>query len=372
MKNKSWTIKTALSVNYEIKNSANLFSVENNDLLSYISKRVLVVIDEKVGKLYLNKIVSFFDYHNIQHKIVLLNGVETEKSLDSLLLVLREIEQFGVDRRNEPIVGIGGGVVQDVVGLAATLYRRGIPYIRIPTTLLGIVDVSVAAKTGINFEQRRNRLGSYYPPVISFLDKTFLPTVDSFEISSGMGEILKMAVVKDYSLFEILESHSKMLLDTKFDCEFADDVINKSVKGMIEELENNLWEKDLKRLVDFGHSFSPIIEMRSLDTLSPLAHGQAVTLDVIFSSVISHVRGMLSVKDVNRIITVAKYMGLDVFNESFADPSLILESLSDTVKHRNGNQNLPIPVKIGESIFLNNLTYDEICVAVEKYKEMTK
>lgn len=372
MKNKSWTIETALPIKYEIKNSTNLFSVENSDLLSYISKRVLVVIDEKVSKLYLNKIVSFFDYHNIQHKIVSLNGVETEKTLDSLLLVLREIEQFGVDRRNEPIVGIGGGVVQDVVGLAATLYRRGIPYIRIPTTLLGIVDVSVAAKTGINFEQRRNRLGSYYPPVISFLDKTFLPTVDSFEISSGLGEILKMAVVKDYSLFEILESHSKMLLDTKFDCEFADDVINKSVKGMIEELENNLWEKDLKRLVDFGHSFSPIIEMRSLDTLSPLAHGQAVALDVIFSSVISYVRGMLSSKDVNRIITVAKAMGLAVFNESFADPALLLESLSDTVKHRNGNQNLPIPVKIGESIFLNDLTYDDICVTVEKYKEMTK
>ena len=296
----NWNIKTVLPIKYEIKNSSDILSINNKDLLDYISKRVLVVVDKEVNRLYCDKINSFFKYNNIEARIVLFKGTEIEKNLDNLLLLLEEIENFGVDRKNEPIIGIGGGVILDIVGLAATLYRRGVPYIRIPTTLLGIVDVSVAAKTGINFLTRRNRLGSYYPPIMCFLDKTFLQTLNHKEISSGMGEILKMAVIKDYSLFLIIEQYSKKLYQTKFNSEYADKVIEKSVQGMIEELQDNLWEKNLERCVDYGHSFSPIIEMKSLvdPNIPELLHGQAVTLDVIFSAILSYNRDYLSLGDV--------------------------------------------------------------------------
>jgi 3-dehydroquinate synthase len=105
-----------------------------------------------------------------------------------------------------------------------------------------------------------------------------------------------MGVIKDLALFELLELNGKKLLDTKFqDCEHADEVINRAVQGMKEELEDNLWEVNLKRAVDFGHSFSPVIEMRSIERSNhvSLTHGEAVTIDVIYSSVISCQRGLI-------------------------------------------------------------------------------
>lgn len=369
----NWTINTSLSVNYEIKNVSGIFSQSNDEILKCCSnKKAFIVVDKVVNNFYSKIIENYFESNHFQYQIIVVDGVESEKNLENLIFILKEMEKFGVLRLNEPIIGIGGGVILDLVGLAANLYRRGVPYIKIPTTLLGIIDVSVAAKTGINFEDRRNRLGSYYPPIITFLDKSFLKTVPFLEISSGLGEILKMGVIKTKYLFEMLETSGKILLNTKFDCDKADEIIGLSIQGMKEELENNLWEKDLKRIVDFGHTFSPIIEMRSLNSNKPLTHGQAVTLDIIFCCVISHLRNMLSLNDVTRVINTAKILGLPVFHESFVKPQLLLESLQDTVKHRNGNQNLPVPKSIGEAIFINDLTYDEICKAVILFQSLTK
>jgi 3-dehydroquinate synthase len=169
-----------------------------------------------------------------------------------------------------------------------------------------------------------------------------------------------------------LEKYGELLYSSKLKCHCADEVISLSIEGMKEELENNLWEKDLKRLVDFGHSFSPIIEMKSItDTeVDTLTHGQAVALDVIFSSCISYIRDMLSYDDIVRIIKTAKNLGLSVYHTSFTDSLLLLESLNDTIKHRNGAQNLPIPKEIGNSIFVNDLTYDEICKTILIYKKV--
>ena len=372
-----WKIKSELPLSYELKNSPNVLSAENKDMLKHGNQgegiRRIVCVDKNVAKHYINDIKNYFNYHKVNYQIVLLDGGETNKSLDSLLYLLDEIEKFGLNRVSEPIIAIGGGVMLDVVGLAATLYRRGVPYIRVPTTLLSIVDVSVAIKTGINFRDRRNRLGSYFPPLATYLDKTFIKTTTDLDISSGFGEIIKMAVSKDSKLFDIVENHGRKIFSAKFDAPYADEVISMSIEGMKVELENNLWEKNLKRVVDFGHSFSPIIEMRSLHdkSVKTLEHGQAVMLDVIFSSCISNIRNMLSIEEIKRIIKVAKDVNLDVFHPSFTDTNLLLESLNDTVKHRNGDQNLPIPIEMGKSIFVNDLTLEEIGQTVELYKRLT-
>ena len=353
-----WTIKTELPVSFSIKITTGLFDIENDQVLEFGStgkgSRRVIVIDQKVSEIYLNKIVTYFDYHKVAYHLIIIDSIEDKKDKHNLFYILKEIEKFGLMRRDEPIIAIGGGVLLDIVGLAANLYRRGVPYIKVPTTLLGLVDASVGVKTGINFEDRRNRLGSYYPPIAAYLDRSFLESLDLIEISSGLGEILKMAVVKDKKLYDILEKHGKDLYESKMlDCEYADDVINLAVKGMKDELQNNLWELDLQRYVDFGHSFSPIIEMRSLtdSSVKSLTHGQAVTLDVIFSSIISFIRNMLSEEDVISIMRTSQNMHLPICHPYFLQPSLLIESLNETIKHRNGNQNLPIPKKLVDPFF---------------------
>ena len=367
-----WRINTSLPVDYIVKLSKDVLNPNNNTIAVSTStgnggsNRRLVVVDKKVNEIYNDKITAYFEHYKLEAHYVIIDGIERHKSTGTLFLLLNEMEQFGVSRRDECVIGIGGGVVLDVVGLAATLYRRGVPYFRIPTTLLGIVDVSIAAKTGINYEGRRNRLGSYYPPVASLLDPMFIQTQESVDISSGLGEILKMAVIKDATLFSYLEHHGADLLALKFDHTLANDVIAMAIQGMKEELENNLWEHNLERCVDFGHSFSPIIEMRSLATDAPLGHGQAVVIDIILSCIIANMRGLLSVTDSGRITNTAKAMGLAVVHPMFKDVSLLLESLNDTVKHRGDNQNLPMPDGIGKYTFINDLTFEEICQAARK------
>ncbi len=138
------------------------------------------------------------------------------------------------------------------------------------------------------------------------------------------------------------------------------------------ELQENLWEKNLERYVDFGHSFSPIPEIRSLtdDNVASLTHGQAVTLDVIFSSIISYLRGMLSKKNVLSVMETARNLNLPTTHPYFMNSDILMEALSDTVKHRNGNQNLPIPKNIGNSIFINDLTYENIRETVQMMKSL--
>jgi 3-dehydroquinate synthetase len=363
----TWTVETQLPVSFKIKKSPGLLTTSNPDLLEHGNKgtnsRRMLIIDQNLCHLYLDEVIHYFKAHAVEIHVVAIQSEEEDKNLDTLMVVLREMERFGLLRRSEPVIAIGGGVLLDIVGMAAGLYRRGIPYIRVPTTLVGLVDASVGAKTGINYQTRRNRLGSFFPPLASYLDKSFLKTLAPIEISSGLGEILKMAVIKDRALFELLEFNGANLVASKFqNCEYADEVINRAVQGMKEELENNLWEINLERIVDFGHSFSPIIEMRSIEENShtPLTHGQAVTLDVIFSSVISYQRGLLHERELLRIARTAKNMHLTTDHELFHDPLMILEALTDTMKHRNGAQNLPMPNSIGASIFVNDLSFEEI------------
>jgi 3-dehydroquinate synthase len=367
-----YTINTSIPINYKITVCKNIFNFDNLNLLysnsDVSSNKRLIVVDRNIHRLYRDQIEKYFKHQNCFHKIIVMDSEEIYKTDDKLMELLAEIENFNLNRRNEPIICIGGGVILDIVGLASSMYRRGVPYIRVPTTLLGLVDVSVAAKTAVNFKSRRNRLGSYYPPILSLIDKSFIYTQKINDISSGMGEILKMAVIKNYELFVILEKYGSDLLLNKFKHEFADQTIDLSIKGMVEELENNLWETDLKRLVDFGHTFSPIIEMRSLGTDCELKHGQAVALDVIFSSIISYNRNHLSYESLIRIINTAKNIGLPIKHDYFFNLAFLIESLNDAMKHRNGSQNIPIPLEIGEGDFLNDLTELEIINAIKFLK----
>ena len=376
-----WILETELPVTFDIKVSPKIFSFENKDVLSYGSQgsgsRRLLFIDLKVSEIYLKEIVAYFKHHEIDYHVVIIDSIETNKSLETLIKMLKEMEVFGLTRKSEPIICIGGGVLLDIAGFAASIYRRGVPYIKVPTTLIGIVDAAVGVKTAINFETRRNRLGTYYPPISAYLDKAFLKTLDPVEISSGFGEIIKMAIVKDLKLFKLLQEYGKEIFDTKFNgtnSSVADEVISLSIKGMKDELQENLWEKNLERYVDFGHSFCPIPEMRSLedDDVESLTHGQAVTLDVIFSSILSYKRGYLLENDIEDIFKVVGSFNLATFHPYFGRPALLLEALNDTVKHRNGDQNLPIPISIGKSIFINDCTFDEIksvCLLHENFHE---
>ncbi|CAM5280785.1 3-dehydroquinate synthase [Streptomyces fumanus] len=168
--------------------------------------RCLVVIDDKVDALYGERLRGYLETWRIDASFKVLPGDESAKELASAVEVTEAMTAMGLLRRTEKILAVGGGVVLDIAGFAASLYRRGVPYIRVPTTLLGQVDAGVGVKTGVNHGHHKNRLGTYYAPETALIDPEFLATVEPRHITNGMAEIIKMALVKDAALFRLLES----------------------------------------------------------------------------------------------------------------------------------------------------------------------
>lgn len=220
----------------------------------------------------------------------------------------------------------------------------------------------------MNFQGYRNRIGSYSPPPLTLVDLSFLGTVPQRQISNGAGEMLKLGLIKDATLFELLEAGGPDLVNSRFQhSQTARHAIGLAIADMIEELRDNLWEKDLRRVVDYGHSFSPLVEMRHVHDL---LHGEAVTLDCIFSAVIALRRGHLGHADLQRILDTARGLRLPVWHSAFGDAALLWQALSDTVRHRNGSQNLPLMAGIGRSLFINDLTFDEVATTVEHMRHL--
>jgi 3-dehydroquinate synthase len=340
--------------------------------LSRAVKRV-VVVDDNVFAIYGDKIKAYLEHHNVEHRLLVLPTNEEHKNMDMVLKIAEAIHDLGIDRRLDPVIAIGGGVCMDIVGFAASMYRRRTPYIRVPTTVMGYVDASIGAKTGVNFVGQKNKLGAYIPPVLTLLDRSFLGTLDQRQLSNGAAEILKMALVKDGELYELLANHGEELIDGKFqDAESGGSVasarvLNLAIQTMLEELAPNLWEDSLERLVDFGHVFSMELEMSVLHD-EKLFHGEAVAIDMVFSSVLAHVRGHISMPYLESIIATARGLKLPVYHERM-DSAQLASSLKDRIKFSQG-QKIPLPTGHGVARLFNDITQEQMDEALVRWKQL--
>lgn len=279
--------------------------------------------------------------------------------METTLEVCKKMKKFNIHRRQEPVIAIGGGVCLDVVGLAASMFRRRTPYIRVPTTALAYVDASVGAKNGCNFGGSKNRLGTYVPPVAALLDSSFFRTQSTRDISNSLGEMCKMAIMKSAELLELLEHNAPRLISSKFAPQSSDDavparVLQISIQTMLEELTPNLWEDCLDRLVDFGHAVGQNLEMDALGSDQELMHGEAVATDMAFMTVLSNVLGNLSDSDRDRIHRILQTCGLPTYHPMLTR-SFFKEALGDRIKNSNGMR-LPLPVGMGRARMFNDVT----------------
>ena len=270
---------------------------------------------------------------------------------------MRQVEHICADAyahnlgRSAMLVGLGGGVCTDLVTMAASLIRRGISYIRIPTTLLGQVDAAIGIKGAVNTRYKKSALGCFYPPEAVFIYPFFLKTLPLRHLSSGVAEIIKVALVCDGGLFSLLEQHVLKLVQSRFTCssEISRKVIWSSIQGLLQELRNNLYEdKSYERLMDFGHTFSPLLEARSRFRLS---HGEAVGIDIALTVALASEFGWLTEQDRDRAVSVITASGLAIESELLTE-ELCTESFRETTLHRAGTLNLVLPTALGRAGFV--------------------
>ncbi|KSU60357.1 hypothetical protein AS034_16065 [[Bacillus] enclensis] len=350
-------LTTNLKVEYHITETSDVFNVNNLTIQQNCkSKKLLIVTSPTVYRLYGHQITEYLSYHFSEdsYKIIVIETTEENKDFDNVMKICEAGKNFGLDRRSL-LVAIGGGILMDMVGFAASMYKRKIDYIRIPTTLVGQIDAGVGVKTGVNFKGSKNFIGAFHPPYSVINDTSLLYTLEKDELICGLAEIIKMGIIVDAQLFELVNTYGFSLVDSNFqgNLEAANSINQKAVQRMLEQLESNLFELFLERLVDFGHTFSPFIEEFSNYQIK---HGIAVGYDMAISTEISYLLNRISKKDRDKILTTLMKIGINIYHKETFIAEKMWNSLNNIVLHRGNKLNLVIPTGIGQSDFLRELT----------------
>ncbi len=349
---------------YNVYNlSRPVFSPDEPELASVVCKRrVLLIVDRLVFEQFGKEITEYLASNADLRASVAIDGSEHQKTLAVVERVCAAAFSAEIDRRGI-FLAVGGGVVLDVAGTAASLFRRGVSFIRVPTSLIGMVDVSVGIKQGVNFAGRKNALGSFYPPLASFCHRSFLQTLPKRHLAAGLAEIIKMGLIADAQLFDAVEQTGALLMASHFQepAEAADDVIARAQIAMMDELEPNLYEQEMRRLADFGHTFSPTLETRSAHRLS---HGEAVAIDMLLSTAIAVGRSICAPAVFDRALAIYRAIGLPV-TDALCTPETLAHAMNETRRTRAGDLNLVVPSSIGSGVFLQHVGEDELLAAID-------
>jgi 3-dehydroquinate synthase len=351
------------------------FDVKNPELAESYKNfgRCLAVVDRNVNRLYGSQIEAYFQHYGIDLSIFELSITEPTKTLETFEAIIDAFADFGLVRK-EPVLVVGGGLTTDVAGFACASYRRRSNYIRIPTTLIGLVDAGVAIKVAVNHGKLKNRLGAYHAPKKVILDFSFLQTLPTSEVRNGMAELVKIAVVSNSEVFELLAEYGEELLNTHFGYidasekikQVAQEVTYKSIQTMLELETPNLHELDLDRVIAYGHTWSPTLE---LAPSVPLLHGHAVNIDMALTATIAQLRGYITTEERDRILGLMSKIGL-ALDHPLLDIELLWYATQSITQTRDGLQRAAMPKPIGECFFVNDLTIEELAATLSEHKRL--
>ncbi len=269
-------------------------------------------------------------------------------------------------------VGIGGGTVTDMVGFAANNYFRGIRYINVPTSLLGMVDAAIGGKTAINHEYQKNMIGSFYHPSFIIYDFSFLKTLDLRNYRNGFGEIIKVALLSHDNLFDLLQKAPS----TVEEAVSADlkTMIRMTAENKFVMLGANCFERDLERPLNLGHTVAhPLEDITHFRVM----HGEAVAFGCIFAAHISNQQGKFSDEQLTHLINVVnRFHLLDEVNQINLDPEVLWERLQRLIMQRGGAGLLYVlPTDSNaKSQIINNITrseFDNAFLALAKNPQVT-
>ena len=310
-------------------------------------KKCLLIIDNKVPKKFILKIKKSLKQKKIY--ICLFNANENNKNF----FIINKILEILLNKnfsREDCLISIGGGITGDVTGFAASIFKRGLKFINIPTTLLSQVDSSIGGKTGINSKYGKNLIGSFYQPDIVISDTHFLKSLSNREIVCGYGEILKHSLINNKKFFNFLDKNSKKIISLS--SPFIEKAIYESCKIKKNVVEKDEKEKNLRKILNFGHTFAHSYEA-SLGFSKKLNHGEAVILGMQTALTFSLEMNILKKKDYQLIINHIKNLNLSIsINKFFTIKELkkILFFMLKDKKNKSDKISLVLLNRIGSAL----------------------
>ena len=295
---------------------------------------------------------------DIQFDLIEVSPGEENKNIDFCIGIWRMLLDFGADR-NSIMINLGGGVITDMGGFAASTFKRGIDFVQVPTTLLSQVDASVGGKTGIDMGDVKNIIGTFTQPKAVFIHTAFLKTLSERELRSGYAEVIKHGMIYDLNLFNSIKDLSPADLN--------DQIIHRSVEIKNEVVIEDPLEKGLRKILNFGHTIGHAVESWSLrhDEM-PLLHGEAIAIGFICEAWLSVKRNGLKQSELEEIVKTLKNIYPAYKLDKSAYPEL-LEIMKNDKKNTAGKISFSLLSEIGKCGFDVFCTEDEIFDSLDYY-----
>jgi 3-dehydroquinate synthase len=355
--------KYPIFIGNNILNKLKIILKEN--LINF--NQCLVIADKNVPKKLVYKILNSLPKKKISlHYFNPSEKNKNQKSVDNILSILLS-KNF---KRNDCVISIGGGITGDVSGFAASVFKRGLKFINIPTTLLSQVDSSIGGKTGINSKYGKNLIGSFYQPSLVISDIIFLKSLPKREIICGYGEILKHAIIADKKFFSFLDINGSQILNIK--SPMIEKAIFESCYIKKKIVETDEKEMGIRKILNFGHTFAHAYEA-TLGYSKKLNHGEAVILGIKTAAKFSLSNNILNIKEFNLIDNHLSKLNLPRnINKFFSIKNLnrILSFMKKDKKNNTNKINLVLLRMIGYPIY--KLQFDSKKINLFLRRELIK
>ena len=319
-------------------------------LLCPKTKNIALILDSNVPKKFKSKLIKILKNYNLL--FLSFNSSEKNKSINVANYYLDKLlsKKFN---RSDLIISVGGGILGDVAGFVSSIFKRGVNFINIPTTLLSQVDSAIGGKTGVNSSYGKNLIGSFYQPKLVISDTSFLNSLPKKEMICGYAEILKHSIIKDKKFFDWLNVNSKSILNKeKNKLIYA---IKKSCEIKIHFVNKDVDEKGLRMILNFGHTFAHAIEVKN-NYSKNITHGEAVLSGMILATKLSVIKKVCSIKTLEQIKDIYIKNNLDFTYKKYNKESLInklIPYLKNDKKNDDDKINFILLKSIGKTALPN-------------------
>ena len=327
-------------------------------------KQCLLIVDRNVPKKFISNIKKSLKQKKVY--VYFFTANEANKNFNNISKILDFLLKKNFSRE-DCVMSVGGGITGDVSGFVASLFKRGLKFINLPTTLLSQVDSSIGGKTGVNSKYGKNLIGSFYQPNLVITDTQFLTSLPKREIICGYGEVLKHSLINNRKFFNFLNNHIKKILNLS--SPFIEKTIYESCKIKKSVVEKDEKEKGLRKILNFGHTFAHAYEA-SLGYNKRLNHGEAVILGIKTALNFSLKNSFLKKKEYKLIINHIKNAELPFSLNKFfklKDLNKISSFMMKDKKNNSSKISLVLLKKIGSPVFNKEYTKKNINLFLKNY-----
>ena len=321
--------------------------------------KIFILVDENTKK-YCFPLLSALDFGK-EFELIEIGSGEKNKTIQTVTKVWQFLSEKGADR-SSLFINLGGGIVCDLGGFAASTFKRGIPFINIPTTLLSQVDASVGGKTGVNFLNLKNEIGVFNHPKHVIINSTFLKTLEKENILSGWAEMLKHALIFSKADWDNLVSFKIHIINFKT----INELISRSVNIKNHFVEKDPFEKDIRKALNFGHTFGHAFESFFMGSLNEISHGKAIAHGIMCELYLSNKKCLFPDKDLDDIVKyISTLYGKLIINPS--DFEKIFEFITHDKKNEGIGNNLTLLKDFGQVEINQKCTHNELIEALNWY-----